>query len=250
MLVLLGAMREEIADLRRRMIIEETYTEQGYAIYKGKYGNKDVLLAQTGIGKKKAEKTAKYILDNYSIKALISLGFAGALVEGLGVGDVVLGNTLHCEDNQISWKLGLKSSLYSDVNMISIASQIHEGTGSQLQQVSTVSVLNPICEPEAKLALGKAFSSEAVDMESYWIAGIASARSIPFLNIRVISDTVKDRLPPFDRFFDSGNLQLRRAVSYFPTHPQQLVGLFHFYLNTRRARKSLTSFMDSYISKL
>ena len=250
MLVLLGAMREEIADLQRQMIIEETYTEQGYGIYKGKYGNKDVLLAQTGIGKEKAERTAKYILEHYPITALICLGFAGALAKGLEIGDVILSTTLHCEDNQTPGKLELQSPFCSDINLFSIASQTQEDIGSVFYQASIVTVLNPICEPKAKLALGKAFSAKAADMESYWIAGIASARCIPFLNIRVISDTVEHRLLPFDRFLDSGSWRWRRVALYFLIHPQQLVGLFFLYRNARRARKSLTNFMDSFISRL
>jgi len=243
-------MKEEIADLQRQMIIEETYTEQGYGIYKGRYGNKDVLLAQTGIGKEKAERTAKYILEHYPITAMVCLGFAGALVKGLEVGDVVLGTVLHCEDNQIPWKLGLQNPLYSDVNLVSIASRTQEDIGSNLQQASSVTVLNPVCEPESKLALGNAFSAQAVDMESYWIAEIALDKCIPFLNIRVISDTVEDRLPPFDRFLFSGSWRWKMAIPYFLIHPHQLAGLFCLYRNSCRARKSLSNYMDSFISKL
>lgn len=250
MLVVLGALKEEIAGIKRKMVIEEAYTEQGYIIYRGKYIDKELLLAHTGIGKGKAERTAKYVLEHYQIRALICIGFAGALVKGLEVGDVVLGSAIHCGDKQMLGNLELQSPFYSDNNLLSITSHIQENAGFQFEQASIVTVLNPICQPEAKLELGKAFSSKAVDMESYWIANIALAKCIPFLSIRVISDTAEDRLLPFDRFLDSGNWRWKSAALYFLTHPQRLPELFNLYRNTRLARKNLTGYMDSFISKL
>ena len=114
---------------------------------------------------------------------------------------------------------------------------------------SSVTVANPVSEPKAKLALGKAFRAEVVDMESYWISRIAAVNRIPFLSVRAVSDTVRDTLPPFDQFLNSGQWQWRRAILYFLTHPQQLVNLFCLYRNAQKASRSLTAFMDSFITK-
>lgn len=250
MLVILGALKEEIADLRRKMIIEETSSEQNYHIYKGKYKNKDVLLGQTGLGQENAERATEFILERYPATALISLGFTGALVEELKIGDIVLSTTLYSREGQTEETPKIQSAIYPDANLISIAIETQKVKMTGFPQVSSVTVANPITDPKEKLALGKTFHAEVVDMESYWIARITSARRIPFLSIRAVSDTVKDTLPPFDRFLNSGNRQWKRATLYFLTHPQQLIKLFSLYRNARRARKNLTTFMDSFIVRV
>jgi len=250
MLVVLGALKEEIAGLRRKMIIEETSVKQSCRIYKGKYRNKNVLLGLTGIGKDNAERATETIMENYPASALISLGFAGALVENLKVGDVVLARTLYCGDNQTEESPKIQGPIYSDAGLVSIAEERQEAKITVFPQVSGVTMEKPIVNPEEKLVLGKTFHAEIVDMESYWIARIASDRNIPFLSIRVISDNVKDTLPPFDRFLNAGSWQWKKAAIYFLIHPRELIKLFHLYRNTRQARKNLTTFMDSYIFRI
>jgi hypothetical protein len=105
--------------------------------------------------------------------------------------------------------------------------------------------------PEAKSALSKAFQADVVDMESYWIGRIASAREVPFLAVRAISDTLRDSLLPFSRFIDmNGKLLQQRAILYFLSHPQHLSKLFALSRSARRARKNLTAFLDYLIVKL
>jgi adenosylhomocysteine nucleosidase len=249
MLVLLGALGGEIAGLRRQMVIEEASTERDYRIYKGKYGSKNILLGQTGLGKENAERATKFILERHPAEALICLGFAGALIEGLKVGDIILSTTLYSGDDQTQEGLRLRSPSYSDANLVSIATENQKVKMARFFKGSSVTVANPVSEPKAKLALGKAFRAEVVDMESYWIARIASVNRIPFLSIRAVSDTVKDTLPPFDQFLNSGQWQWRSTILYFLTHPQQLVKLFCLYRNVRRASRNLAAFMDSFITR-
>ena len=108
-----------------------------------------------------------------------------------------------------------------------------------------------VCETEAKRTLGDEFDADVVDMESYWIASVASEKNIPFLSVRTISDTVRDSLPPFDQIIDSdGKWRWQRAISYLPSHPKQLATLFVLYRNTRRARANLTCFIDQLMERL
>ena len=250
MLVLLGAMKEEIADLQDGMDIEETFKEQSIHIYRGKYGNQDVILAQTGIGRKQAEKTTEIILNKYPVRAIVNFGFAGALADGLNIGDVAVCSTLHSENKHGAEDLEQYGLFYSDSGLVAIAEHNHSEGRADIPQFSNVTVDSPVCQPAAKLEMGKAYSAQMVDMESYWIAKIAAASNIPFLSISVVSDTVHDKLPDFDRFLDSDNLHIGKALVHFLTHPLQLKYLFHFYRNSRRARKSLSSYMDTLIPAL
>lgn len=248
MLILLGAMRREISGLKREMIIEETSTECNFCFYKGKYGDKEILLGQTGIGKSRAESAMEFILTRYPATAVVSFGVSGALVEDLIAGDIVLGKTLYSkEEDQKGNPISL-NTIYSDANMISTAVEIR-GETAGLFQVNSVTTRNPVGDPEQKLALGRAYGAEIADMESYWIARMACSRNIPFLSIRGISDCAGDSLPPFDRFLGPDKMYLKKAILYFITHPPEWVKLFHVYRKTKIAEKNLTAFMGSFITR-
>lgn len=244
MLVLLTALREELGELRKRMAIEDAFARQDCPMYKGKYGKSDVLLAQTGMGKEKAERAAEFILGRYPVAALISLGFAGALAGGLRVGDIVICAKLHLGDES-------GKCCCSDAKLVSIAVQTLQDRDCMFRQGNSVTVARPVSGAKAKSALGRSFSAEVVDMEGYWIARMAADCQIPFLSVRAVSDDVEDTLPPFERFMDSGGAWHRKeAVLYFLSRPWQAVRLISLYRNARRARESLATFMDCFAAAL
>jgi len=244
MLALLGAMRQETAGLRRRMALEEDYSQQGCRIYRGQHENRGVLLVQTGIGKKRAERAAELVLERYPITALVSLGFGGALTDEAKAGDIILCSTLYEER-------GSEGPCYSDANLVSLAAQALESVEVRLLQGDSVTVARPVSEPTAKQVLGKTFSAKVVDMESYWIGRIASAKQVPFIAVRAISDTAADSLPSLDRFLDSnGTWRRKRAALYFLFRPHQLMKLCRFYRNARKASNNLSYFVARLVPKL
>ncbi|MFC2009682.1 hypothetical protein ACFLT3_02000, partial [Chloroflexota bacterium] len=187
MLALLGALKEEIAGLRRQMIVDEAFAGQGYRIYRGKYHGKDVLLAQTGMGKENAERATEFILKQYQVTILICLGYSGALVKELEAGDIALCAILHSDDERSPESSRIQNPVYSDDDLVSMAVETQKVDGlTGFHKVSSVTTANLITEPKDKLALGRAFHAEVVDMESYWVAAMASVRRIPFLSVRAI----------------------------------------------------------------
>ena len=197
MIALLGALREEVSGLRRQMSLVEVLAEPTCHVYRGEYRGKDVLLAQTGVGRQRVETATKLILERYSVTTLVSLGFAGALAAQLRVGDMVVCSTLHCATGPIQ-EATRPRSYRSDEGLLRLATQALEDTGVRFCIGSGVTVPQLVSSPEKKQELGGAFQAHIVDMESYWIARIASDRQIPFVAVRAISDTERDTLPPFD----------------------------------------------------
>ena len=250
MLALLGALREEITGLQRHMVLEEASMQEDCRVFRGRYKNKAIVLVQTGIGKERAETATKFILEHYPVTTMISLGFAGALTEGLKIGDIILCSTIYCGNGQINrgpWQ----ESLRSDTSLVSLASQGRGVTTAGLYRGSSVTVAEPASSSKAKQDLSKAFPAEVVDMESYWIARIASTRHIPFIAIRAISDTMQDSLLSFDQILDSsGKWCWNKAIPHFVSHPQHLIKLFTIYKNAQQARRSLTTAIDRLLAKL
>jgi adenosylhomocysteine nucleosidase len=250
MLALVGAVREEIIDLKRSMVMREVFTWQGCLVYRGKYGNEDILLAQTGIGQQRAERAATFLLTRYPVTTIISIGFAGALRRGLRTGDIILCSALHC-DNRLAHEPGRAKIYHSDAGLVSLLSAGPRSGAFRLYRGSSLTVAKVVTTPEKKQALGETFAADIVDMESYWMARIASARRVPFLGIRAIFDTASESLPAFTQMVDSdGEWHWSKAFVYFLYHPEELKTLPHLCRKAREARKSLTACTSYLISQL
>jgi hypothetical protein len=114
----------------------------------------------------------------------------------------------------------------------------------------SVTVAQPAADPQAKRRLAQAFQADVVDMESYWIAMIASEKEVPFLAVRAVSDTFQERLPPFERMLGSdGKPDLTKIGLYAIFHPGQLANLVRFQRNSRIAGQNLTAFLSRFLEQ-
>jgi 5'-methylthioadenosine/S-adenosylhomocysteine nucleosidase len=250
MIALLGALREEVRDLRRQMSLVEVPAEPTCYVYRGEYRGKDVLLAQTGVGRQRAETATEFVLRRYSVTALVSLGFAGALTAQLRVGDMVVCPTLHCATGPTQ-EADRFTSYRSDEHLLRLATQALEDTALRFCIGSGVTVPQLASSSEKKRELGGAFQAHIVDMESYWIARIASGKQIPFVAVRAISDAACEALPPFDEMLTpDGGWRWGKAISHFLGHPQHLTALPGLSRNVRAARRNLTVFAECLVPHL
>jgi adenosylhomocysteine nucleosidase len=250
MLVIMGAFGQEIVDLRRQMVIEEVVARRDFRLYRGKLKNRDTLLVQTGMGKQRAENATQFVLEHYPVTAIISLGFTGALNPELRIGDVVVCSTLHGQPGlgQEEQKL---EPLAPDATLLSLASQGPRDRATRFHLGSGVTVLQLNSSTQKMQGLGETFHADIVDMESYWIARLASARRIPFIAIRSISDNIQSSVQPFDRILSSdGTLLWRKAALCFLLHPWYLLNVFTLYRNTRPAKRNLAAFIGDLVTKI
>jgi adenosylhomocysteine nucleosidase len=250
MLAILGAFGQEIVDFRRQMVIEEVVTQRVCRLYRGKFKNRDTLLVQTGMGKERAENATRFILERYPVTAIISLGFAGALAPELRIGDVVVCSTLHClpASEQEVQRL---EPMVPDAHLLSLASRGPGDRSLHFCLGSGVTVLQLNSSTQKMQGVRETFNAHIVDMESYWIARIASARQIPFIAIRSISDTIRHSVQPFDRILAAdGKLLWEKAVLCFLTHPQYLMNVFTLYRNTRPAKRNLAAFIGYLVTEI
>ncbi len=244
MLALLAAMSQEIAPFRNAMNIEEKVAERGCHIYKGQYRGRDIVLLQTGVGRRRAQRAARLAWERYPIAGMVSFGFAGALDGSAKCGDVVVCDAIFCGDEPAQSGAAFAKRFLPDAFMAEVAARAPGNPGFKVLRTSSVSVSHVVCEAEAKKALGQEFSAGAVDMESYWIAEIAHGRNVPFLTVRAISDSADDTLPPFDRFMDANGWRWSKALPFFAVHPDQLVRLWRLRRSMRQPARNMTSVLD------
>ena len=250
MLAILGAFGQEIADYRRQMVIEEVVDRRLFRLYRGKFKDRDTLLVQTGMGKERAENATEFILERYPVTAIVSLGFAWALNPELMIGDVVVCGTLHCEP---ALGEGEQSGepCAADAGLLSLASQGPGDGAARFRVGSGVTVLQLDSSTKNIRELRETFNVDIVDMESYWIARIAAARSIPCIAIRSISDTMQDSVQPFDRILaPDGEVLWKEAALSFLLHPWYLKNVFTLFRHTRPAKRNLAAFVGDLVSRM
>ncbi len=250
MLALLGAFGQEITGLRRQMVVEEAVASPVCRVYRGKLRGKACLLVQTGMGKERAENATQFVLERYPVTAMISLGFAGSLIPDLTIGDVVVCSTIHCASG-FEKDGGEVEAYAADANLLALASSGLGDGSTHFCLGSSVTVPHLVSSPRRKEELSHEFPAQIVDMESYWIARMASTRRVPFIAIRSISDTLQHGLQPLDQILaPDGRLLWKRVVPYFLLHPQYLASVFTPFRNMQRAKRNLTAFISDLATRI
>lgn len=247
MLVLLGALRQETVSIEKCLTDRSYSYLEKFAVCRGKYNSKNVLLVLTGIGREMAEKATNLVLKSYPVKLLVSLGFAGALNPELLGGDIILCSSMHCAASNDSMEAHRKYS--SAIDIVSGMCRALDNEGINFHRGDIVSVTQPVQAVGERATLRKIFNAEIVDMETYWIAAIAAYQQVPLIAVRAVSDTVNDSFPPIEQIVDiEGKLLPKKAVLHFLSHPWHLSLLPGLYRNSTKAAKNLSEVIKRLIT--
>jgi len=144
----------------------------------------NILLAVSGAGPQAAQESAELLVSK-GATSLVSWGCAGALVEELAPGDLLLPEAVTGEDGQV---LQTDSACRKRlIGMLPARLKLYSGMFVESSCVLT--------RPEKKRRLAKSAHAIAVDMESAAVGRIAQAHGIPFIVIRSVVDTANDAIP-------------------------------------------------------
>lgn len=184
-----------------------------------------VTVLLTGMGDRAGACVAAAI-DSQRPARVLSIGVAGALRDGLAVGDCIIAQQIIGSDGRSSSPTSLK-----------------DASGSLL----TVDTL--IASPDEKCALAESCGADAVDMETAHIAGACDERGIPWLSIRAISDTAADVVPAVlgEMVTDSGQPHMPRIIAWALGRPSRMKTLMRLGRDTRLAAERLA---DAVIDRL
>ena len=90
MLGIIGAMDEEVAQIKEKMTDVTVTSVAGMDFYQGKLGGKDAVVVRSGIGKVNAGMCSQILADRFHISAIVNTGIAGSLRAEINIGDIVV----------------------------------------------------------------------------------------------------------------------------------------------------------------
>ena len=130
-----------------------------------------VHLTVAGVGADNAYREARQLLERFRVRGLVTIGFAGGLVDSLNPGDIVLPH--HVIDQRTGERFDCSDELWP-------VSNAHRG--------GLLSATSFIASAEEKRVLAGKWGAVAVDMESAGVARAAAERGVAFSAIKAITD--------------------------------------------------------------
>ena len=99
---IIAAMPEELAYLVQHLDNAQEQIVLGNTYHTGSIASHEVVLVESGIGKVMSAMSVAILADHFQVDALINTGSAGAVAEGIAVGDVVISDKLAYHDVDVT----------------------------------------------------------------------------------------------------------------------------------------------------
>lgn len=195
---IIGAMEEEVSQLKQEMKIEEIVDYASMQFCKGQLCGKDVVIVKSGIGKVNAGICAQVLVDKFEVDVLVNTGIAGSLDAAINIGDMVISTDLVEHDMDASIfgdPIGQiprmdTFSFPADVTLVEKAVKANREVNPDIQTFTgrIVSGDQFISSAEAKERLVSNFQAKCTEMEGAAIAHAAYLNGVSCVIIRAISD--------------------------------------------------------------
>ncbi|WP_022818711.1 5'-methylthioadenosine/adenosylhomocysteine nucleosidase [Fusobacterium russii] len=209
---IIGAMHEEIVELKELMIDMKERKISNLTFFEGKLYGKDIVLMESGIGKVNAAISTTLLINEYKVEKIIFTGVAGAVNPEINVTDIVIGTDLVESDMDVTaggnYKLGeiprMKNSYFKpDSYLFELAESVAIKLFGEKKVFSgrIISRDEFVASAEKVKKLNEIFNAACVEMEGAAVAHVCEVLNVPFIVIRSISDKAdNDAGISFDEF--------------------------------------------------
>ncbi len=198
MLGIIGAMEEEVNQLKEVMEGVSVETRASMEFFKGNLEGRPVVVVRSGIGKVNAGICTQILADIYGVKAVVNTGIAGSLQARIDIGDIVLStDTLQhdVEAEAFGYPAGQiprmdRLSFPADERLLRCAEECCSRVNPDIKAFRgrVLSGDQFIADGGKKEWLVKTFDGCCTEMEGAAVGQAAYLNQIPFLVIRAISD--------------------------------------------------------------
>lgn len=194
---ILGAMDQEIALLKQRMQLKETFHFAHLEYYVGTINEVEVVLVKCGIGKVAASVSTTVMIDKFAPDFVVNTGSAGGFDTTLNIGDVVIATGVQHHDVDVThfgYKrgqvFGMPDIYPCDVRMVDAAVNAANNITHTTIKKGLVCTGDSFigCDDAVSRLRGLFPDMSAVEMEGAAIGQTCFMLDTPFLVIRSLSD--------------------------------------------------------------
>ena len=193
----------------------------------------------SGVGTLKAARETAKLIEEGPTAGIVICGFGGGLTEQIAPGSLIVAERVldttgaHADTPKV---------YRPDSRLLERA----EGPCGDLVTVSRV-----LTTPDEKRALHARTQAQMVDMETAGAVAAAEQAGIPWLAVRVATDSVEEPLPfDFNTLSDAeGNVDRGRVVVAALTHPWKIPALIRLGSRSALAAKNLARFLETYLQQ-
>jgi adenosylhomocysteine nucleosidase len=201
-------MDKERALVEQLLANATSHSINGFAYTQGTVGAHQVALLKCGIGKVAAALGASALIESFAPDCIINSGVAGALDPSVGVADVVVASRtvyhdVYCGDEvPLGCIQGFPLYFEADKRLLEAFQQLNLGKEAHVGLIcSGDQFITKLAELQT---IKKNFPEGlAVDMESCAMAQTCHMLHVPFVSLRVISDTpgINDHMTQYFDFW-------------------------------------------------
>jgi len=227
MIGIIGALDEEIKLICDRIDDYQVTQKALFEFYTGKIGSMDVVAVKCGVGKVNAALCSQILIDVFHCKKILFGGVAGGLLPGLKQGDVVVSS------HAVQFDLDLTAFgrrygeladhdrlIEADPDMVVTVSDVFDEMFEEKSAAPTlivgtiVSGDSFVSDPKTIKWLQREFSAACTEMEGGALAYTCKANKVPFVIVRVISDSGSGKaVQEFESFVSKSSDLLYRLIS-------------------------------------
>jgi adenosylhomocysteine nucleosidase len=199
---IIGAMEEEVNQLKERMREVKVKSKAGMDFYEGLFQGRKCIIVRSGIGKVNAAVCTQILIDDFNAELVINTGIAGSLKAEINIGDMVIAtDTLQHDVDATGFGYAggviprMETSIFQTEDRLSqLAYDVCKKANPDIQvfRGRVVSGDQFISEKEKKNRIAEQFNGYCTEMEGAAIGQAAYLNNIPYLVIRAISDKADD----------------------------------------------------------
>jgi adenosylhomocysteine nucleosidase len=231
-----AAMPQEIAPLLRRSKGYRKETAEGFSVYRFQAGETPVVLIESGMGPRHAAAATRMLISLAKPKLILNFGFAGAVLPGTAVGDLVLAEqVLLLEEGRLT--AGPKP----DPELCRRLSQACASAPLTLQLGNFITAAGIMNKEAVAASLGGGVAHPVLEMETAAVLLEAELAGIPVVAVRGVSDAADEELGfSIEEFCDAElRISLPRVLGCIARRPWIIPQLVRLSLNSNKAGKNL-----------
>jgi adenosylhomocysteine nucleosidase len=236
MLIVSCATAAEAAAVRKKIRISGRQRFPDALVTTGSLGDREIALVETGVGPKRAKQAARRIIDQFRPGVVVLLGAAGSADPALNLGDIVIIEQVLRKEGPIhdTRSAGISCVYPCHTELSSRAALLLRQAGFSPATGNCLTVERFIHLREKKAWVRETFNARVIEMESAAAAAVLAAAHIPFINVRVISDTAGKSIIDYEKIISVKNRRgLAGLALHFVHKPRDLVRLLRFRWHMR-----------------